>query len=750
MNNIFIILSSVFIAFLIFGFLWGMFRSWKKSLIRFGILIVDFIIALFCAPPISKTIIKAITHGTTVSIFNINLDVSKMFQELVGADMAGDLVYAQDTTNELATAFINVVINLIVFLLAFIALWLISLIIYGIVFSIIKHSKKEENKEKKHENIGLRFIGGFVGLLSMCVIFFAFLIPVFGAMTICNNFIEENSKSKKASAISPSSYISGQLYYKEDEKIGTVETYIEKYNDVKTAYDKSIIGGFFNVFGLSKLGGTSFGYLTNVSAGELSVNFTNEAVYLISTYNAYKETFIANKFNIEDNKSVDRFISIYDNASKSVIAQNYIIDLVPVATENWLDESGQKTFLGIKNPIPDDFKPIFNPLLNVFNARNFNKIDRNTRVLLNMVKIANNNNFISMVNNAGGKENSLVDYFCDNKTFFKDTILELSKTEEFRDNLPVTFNELLKKLYNLMVGGENPIPNLPKDQVINWEFEANNIQSTMNDLMAFYKTAETTNGDALIDELGRVGRIIDYARKSTMLSESYKQFIIGYLNSDKVNFGEKNTEIKLEITTHIENKWSYKDNPNFSFESAFGAIAETYKVVKNLEANAESVNLNDLKTVLKDIVKDEESKTLILEVLNSNLTNETLGTSDSAVVVKDILLEFTEHSTEATIEQDIVAGQKVIEIVDASKNDGGQLNLTKDESDNFVESVTASNSIMNILEKSSTNKETGQDDKLATMIGDIDSTSKANIVSSVNNNTEISEKNKKILLNLFA
>lgn len=749
--DVFLILSSVFLALLVFGFLWGMFRSWKKSLIRFGLLVVDVVIAIFCSPLIAKAVLKKIAHGTTISIFNFSIDFSDFINDLVGSDLAGDLAAAEGVTNELATALLNVVMNIAIFFVFFIALWLFSLIIYAIICAIIKHAGKSDKKEKKHESIWLRLVGGVVGVVSMCVIFFALAIPVFGAMDICNNFVEseDHKKGHAYAAGLTNSLVCGRPYYKEDGTIGSIETYIEKYSEVKTQYDKSIVGGFCNAMGLSALGGKAFGYLTEVSSGDLKVNFSSEVVSIIHTYNAYKDTFVANSFDITNNESVDKLINVYDNITKSEIINRYVVELLPTMAEKW---SNDESFLGIKNPMDNEFKSVVNKLLNVFKVKNSNRINANIRVMFNLIKVANENDFIStMTEGSGAEGNVIVDYFSGNKTLVKGIISTLSETEEFRNNLPAVFNEILRVFYDSMVGGENPIKDLTDDQVaqIDWNAEAENMQSVVNELMAFYGMLETPNVD-LTEELGTVGRVIDFSRKSQMLSDSLQSFMVGYINSDKVDFGDpdRNVKIKTELISHINKRWSYKENPDFSFEVTFKAIAETAKVVADIAANAQDIDLNDFSNVLKDIVGNEASKDMILEIVDGALADELIGSSDSAVVVKDIFVDFIKNSSQQTIEKDIAAGEKIIEIVKSAENNNGQMNIDANNADAFVEAIAGSDNMMNILQKASEI----EGDKLAGMTAGIDENSSNNIKASAEKAYEagkISEEYKNTILNLF-
>lgn len=718
-----------------------MLRSWKKSLVRLGILIVDVLIALFTAPAIASAIIKKIAHGTTISIFNFNIDFSKIIEGFVGDSLTGDIAAAQEITNELATALINVVVNLVLFFLMFIVLWLISLIIYGIVFAIIKHTGKKEGKEKKHENIGLRFVGGLIGAVSMCVICFALLVPVFGAMNVCNKFLDENSEDKaKAQVISP--YLGGKLYYTENETIGQVETYIEKYSEYKEKYDKSIAGAFFNFTGISKLGGYSFSYLTNVSSGSLKLNVTDELVSIISTYNEYKKTFIENEFNIENNDSVDGLISIYDQATKSAIVNGYMVELLPTMAEKW---SNGETFLGVKNPVGEEYAPVVNQLLKIFTVKNSNRINANIKVIFDVIKVANNNELLPVF-----RENrDLVEYLNGNTTLFKDLILTLSSTEELRNNLPVVLNELIKILYNSMVGGENPIEDLTTEQIqnIDWNFEAQNMQNIINELISLDKKISNEEGKMnYADVLGSTGKIIDLSRRAA-LESSLKSFIVGFINSDNLDFGEKTAEVKAELIKHINERWNYEENKTFSYETTFRAIGETAQIVSNIADKAANVTMDDFADVLEVIASNPESKEVIKDIIAGDVVNNLVGTNETSAAIKDVMVEFIDNANTDTIEKDVAAGQKIIDIVNASSNDK-TIGLEGNEANEVVEALTGSSTAIGILDKAAS----GESENVAKIIGDLDSNSKAAIAQSFENaeiNENLSAEQKERIINLF-
>lgn len=735
--NIFAIISSVFGVLLLFGFLIGVFRSWKKSLIRFAILIVDVVISLFVSPAIVKAVIKKVSNGTTLSIFNFNIDFSEIIENFVGGDMAKDIISAESTTNQLATSLINIVVNVVMFFVIFISLWLLSLIIYGIISLIVGHVRKKDGEEKTQQHVWQRLIGGFVGFISMCVIAFALLIPVFGAMNICNQFLKENSAEAVASARSnSSSYIAGNLYYTEDEKIGKVETYIEKYSAYKEKYDRSFVGGFFNITGIGKLGGISFKYLTTVSSGELNVNLTDEMVVAISTYNAYKETFVENDFDIANNTSVDRLISIYDNATRSKIISSYMVELIPTMAERWT--SGEK-FLGIASPITGEYEKVGNELFSVFKVKSSTRIDSNIKAILNLIKVANNNNLISAYRQTeAGASFDVTGYLSNENTLVKDVILTLSTTQEFRNSIPTIFNELLKILYDDVVGGENPIKDISSEEIsqIDWNFEAENLQNIVNEIIGIYNvSSKATDNKTLIQELGNIGKLIDYSRQSKILSRSLKEFIIGYINSDKLNIGENSDKVKETLTKYIDEEW---DNEEFSFEDAFATIGEAAMVIIEIK----EATLDGLQSILDGVILNEDTQKIVLELMKSDIVENLVGTNENSAVVKEVLIEIISETNLGNLEKDIAAGEKIIDIVNSSNREE---KLKDDEAREIVETLAESKTIMGLLEKVADDESS----HVSNIADKLDSEEKDLILQEIENSEKIDPDKKLILNKLF-
>lgn len=708
LNTIMMALSGTIIGLLVIGFLIGVWRGWKKSLARFIALLVILLIALFLTPVISSAIINACTDGTTISIFGFTYDFQELVSSIAGSSEGlGEIVAADGTTTELAFALMNVAVNVVLFVAMFLVLSLLALFVHFIVFLVLR-SKAKKNGTLTAKKAANRLIGGGIGFFSMVIICFTFLIPVFGVMNICNTFItdEKGGESANASVLTSSSiqnYLGANLYYTEDENIGTVETYVETYAKIKENYDKSPMGAVFNALGISKLGSISFNYLTSVKSGDLEVNVTNEIVSVIKVYNEYKETFVANKFDITNNNSVDGIISIYDVATTSKIVQSYIIELLPKLCENW--ENGE-AFLGIEPPVSGEMTKMFNHVLEIFKTDDINRISNNLKAVMGVVKVANNNNLISTIQ-AGDVE--IMEILADNETFVKDAVLQLSTTPELRSNLPIIINDALAIGYKSVVGEDASFSggNLTSEEIaaINWNSEAEVFQKLVNTLLSVFEnlqddgsTSESSN--KMLNELSSIGEAIDLSRNSVILSDPMKEFITGFINTEKVSLS---LDIKSQINGNINNYWA---SETYSFKVMFKTLQETASLVDKMTSDPENVTLENIKDTLVTVAGSQEMKDTIKDLINSDIVDELVPEEykETASAVTEMFGTFIDEITPEKIEQDIAAADEIINIINVSQNHGGNLSLGETEEEkkqaanNLVETIANSSAVMAVVD----------------------------------------------------
>lgn len=708
LNTIMMALSGTIIGLLVIGFLIGVWRGWKKSLARFIALLVILLIALFLTPVISSAIINACTDGTTISIFGFTYDFQELVSSIAGSSEGlGDIVAADGTTTELAFALMNVAVNVVLFVAMFLVLSLLALFVHFIVFLVLR-SKAKKNGTLTAKKAANRLIGGGIGFFSMVIICFTFLIPVFGVMNICNTFItdEKGGESANASVLTSSSvqnYLGANLYYTEDENIGTVETYVETYAKIKENYDKSPMGAVFNALGISKLGSISFNYLTSVKSGDLEVNVTNEIVSVIKVYNEYKETFVANKFNITNNNSVDGIISIYDVATTSKIVQSYIIELLPKLCENW---SNGEAFLGIEPPVSGEMTQMLNHVLEIFKTDDINRISNNLKAVMGVVKVANNNNLISTIQ-AGDVD--VMEFLADNETFVKDAVLQLSTTPELRSNLPIIINDALAIGYKSVVGEDASFSggNLTSEEIaaINWNSEAEVFQKLVNILLSVFENLQddgsaSESSNQMLNELSSIGEAIDLSRNSVILSDPMKEFITGFINTEKVSLS---LDIKSQINGNINNYWA---SETYSFKAMFKTLQETASLVDKMTSDPENVTLENIKDTLVTVAGSQEMKDTIKDLINSDIVDELVPEEykETASAVTEMFGTFIDEITPEKIEQDIAAADEIINIINVSQNHGGNLSLGETEEEkkqaanNLVETIANSSAVMAVVD----------------------------------------------------
>lgn len=708
LNTIMMALSGTIIGLLVIGFLIGVWRGWKKSLARFIALLVILLIALFLTPVISSAIINACTDGTTISIFGFTYDFQELVSSIAGSSEGlGDVVAADGTTTELAFALMNVAVNVVLFVAMFLVLSLLALFVHFIVFLVLR-SKAKKNGTLTAKKAANRLIGGGIGFFSMVIICFTFLIPVFGVMNICNTFItdEKGGESANASVLTSSSiqnYLGANLYYTEDENIGTVETYVETYAKIKENYDKSPMGAVFNALGISKLGSISFNYLTSVKSGDLEVNVTNEIVSVIKVYNEYKETFVANKFDITNNNSVDGIISIYDVATTSKIVQSYIIELLPKLCENW---SNGEAFLGIEPPVSGEMTQMFNHVLEIFKTDDINRISNNLKAVMGVVKVANNNNLISTIQ-AGDVD--VMEFLAGNETLVKDAVLQLSTTPELRSNLPIIINDALAIGHKSVVGEDASFSggNLTSEEIaaINWNSEADVFQKLVNTLLSVFENLQddgsaSESSNQMLNELSSIGEAIDLSRNSVILSDPMKEFITGFINTEKVSLS---LDIKSQINGNINNYWA---SETYSFKAMFKTLQETASLVDKMTSDPENVTLENIKDTLVTVAGSQEMKDSIKDLIGSDIVDELVPEEykETASAVTEMFGTFIDEITPEKIEQDIAAADEIINIINVSQNHGGNLSLGETEEEkkqaanNLVETIANSSAVMAVVD----------------------------------------------------
>ena len=740
--NIFLIISGVFFGLLALGFLVGFIRNWCRSLIRLGILVGDFLISLFISPLVSNLLIGKIVSGSKISIAGTTIDINDYLTQIFGNDLNG----VGDTTSAMSVALANVLLNIIIFIAMFLIIALLSLIVYYIVLLVLKKTrgKAESPAQPNGKTIGLRLLGGFEGMVSMIVLVFAMLVPFFGTFEILDSVISnsDTTTQNSASAFSGANLVCGELYYTEDTKIGNIEGYLENYSILRKKYDSTIMGRVYKILGLNKLGSLSFNKLSNVNVDGEKVEFSKEISTVVEVYGEYKECFVKNSFNINNDNSIDVIQSMYKTATKSKFVKDYVVDLIPTMAEKW---SNNETFLNIENPVPEEYKKIFIDSLKVFSSsQNFTIVDENINALFDVAKTAKEYGVIKALTDG----EKMMDILKDKDGFVKQVILNLTQTAEFQNNLPQIMSDGLEILYNSLVGDEKYDGTIPTvwENKIDWEKEAETLNGIPSTLLKVYEDLENKEEGASDEEvissnLGKIGKVIDLSRDSQTIELPLKSFIIGFISSDNINFGENDESLKTTMVNYINEKWDKTENPDFSFEKTFGALGTTALVAERL-SSGKDIDFELFKNAMQDISSDDDAKAFLGEIVSTGLIYDMVGISNESYLLSNLLDTYITTSSVETISADLDATKSLLDIITLPSD----TTLTDDDAKQMAENIAGSKAILDMTLEIA--EDAGR--PLSELTKNLSEDNKNAIIASIGGLENLDENEKLTLVSIFA
>lgn len=703
--DIMLIISGALGVILLIGVLLGLLRSWKKSTIRFGLLLFCFLMAMVLSSKIASLLMSKFVNGLVLTIFGKTID----FESLVG-DIAGDLMGEGSAMTDFATALLNIVVKLIAFLVVFIVLMIVTLLVYYIIVAIMSKAEKKKSVGKPKQKWWERLIGAGVGVLGSLLVCMALFTPVFGVMNVCDKFLEDSSSKETASAYVESSYVCGK-FYTDDENIGSVETYLEKYDKLRKSYNKSFAGIMFKCTGVDALGKATFNSLSTVKQNGMKVNFTTECVNLVNVYNLYKTNFIEAKFDLSTEESVQAVQDIYNIAKDSEVMRSFIVDLVPKMANKWTN--GEK-FLGMEIPVSGDAKDIVIDMLEVFNITDFDVIDANMNVMFDAIKVANKHGVIKDINNG----EDIMDVL-GKDGFVEEELNTLSTTPQMKRALPKIMTTTVKVAYKSVIGDPNPADKLDQEftqeQIANitWKSEATRMQTIVTTILDIMDEPE------ILNNLTNIGIVIDSARDSDVISEPVKILVSDYLEQKS---GLK-TESKQTLLSAINSNWGVR---NYSYTSLFATIETTAKVAQSLDNNS----FMDMAGDLSNILESANARETIKNAINNGVFDDLIGTDSDASVYKDMIssvLDYSDDENPLNVDDELQAGQVIADIINKSSSSSQMIAGDTEEekmqnAKEKIDTLTNSKAIMDLLESEAQKTETaGETSKVQEFIKDMNS-----------------------------
>ena len=588
--NLLITLSVyfLFIISLVIGFFVGFKRGLIKSSIRFGLLILFFIIAGLITPPISSAISQIDISGLN---WEINGNVAKTlpegFKALILSNQeinqaASEMPSISKIIEGLPSVIISILVFIILALLCSIISWVIYLIIQRFALKqsrLEKQYKKIENKKKK-ENSGqlikpnttqiilpkknkYKWWGGAVGLICGFVFIFVVLIPI----TSLSSTISEISSNDAVNAESSNDITNSEMLMQTSSDL--LNYYIGE-NNIATikAYGNSVPGKILTLGGLDD---AIFDSITKININNKGFSFRydilniaktyDEIIYLIDEIGSY-ENYSMVDFNkvqhiIDKIFSLGIFNILVEEATP--YALNYLYDskfFVNLEYNqnikdslNNIVEDLKSSKLGFVTTLKDDLNHILNILKTVFEIGLIDDLvggNRDINTFVSALQKDNNklvNSLTENITSSYSLKNILISSVNIGFTFLEEKTDNQLKLEFLDKNL-MDWNQTSTSLFNIIVNGLEIYTILDK-------YDITNIIN--NPKLLTYESFNNSDFENLITKVAKELQL--FKTSPLLVSSNYNNYnnLVDYFSTIKIvnNLIDSNQLKTLEIENEI-------------------------------------------------------------------------------------------------------------------------------------------------------------------------------------------------------
>ncbi len=567
-----LIVSAVFVLFLLIGFLVGLKRGLKRTAVRGIWLAVVVVLLLILSTSITMKLL-GLPIGKWIALevdgekfINLKDYLSAMLE----SKLALDGVNYEGTVNVLFSL-ISMVINGVVFLICFWVLQLITTLLYHFFNIFIFAGERRKKKQLKAEGKKLnkhRLAGAFVGMALGLVTFFCTITPLVGYITVAKS-VEKRSAENYGTETGILTEYGG-----------------DTYTQIVNAYDESIAGKTFSALGLDKAMLKLMDLNSSVEISGQRVTLSTEAEKIVDIY-----------CEVEDFKFPDLNTCTKEEMAKSLNSIDKIVDVV--FNSKIVTLSADVVLpIGIKYARKevklDDYKQYVRNFINAcfdeLDTFKSEKIKDEVKNVVGLVRTLNNNNLLLPIvqNNMG----DAVMFMKNNLT--KENVNEVVEAM-FKLN---TANEMAPHIVNFLLG-------MGADQ-LTYEF-ADEETITSTTLKEASLTVLSSAVDALtcVDKkddkytytinstlAGALGGMFD-AVKSLVSADNFKNVANGLepkLNNMLADLTKSLPEFAQTAVTSSINNISEITSFKETFKSAF----EAYEIVKDEFDNAKTNDKYDV------------------------------------------------------------------------------------------------------------------------------------------------------------
>lgn len=776
---------SLFLVCIILGFLFGWFRGFSKSLVRFIIVLAVTVLAFFVVPSITTAVLKMDISKLNINIGGVSaVTLGDLIIDLIEqVPIVQDLIESSPTLASVITLVPQMLANVVLFIAFFFIFKWFSMIIYWIIAGIFFSKKKMGDKDRH------KFVGAVIGTVQGFLVAIVLMVPIFGVVETSRPMVEAIRAEQAAASTSESTgeSASGFTYTVNEEGSsetpggegssetpggssetpgsegsgGTSEE--EKNNkDIKQtvydvtdetgkyvdAFDKVWIVKVMKALKIQDLSVSMFDNLTTVKDRDLEVSLRNEVKVVASAYPGLSG-LIYGDADVENAETYDNVKESFDKLYASPVLSGVVSELVPKAATRWSDTSlaeEDRKFCGIAKPDFGDAATnrVFDALLlNLATQEDSEELKKDIDTSIDVMKLCCTSGIVTAVKHNGDLMEVLLK---DTNENLVSNIIDLSlNSSTLKECLPDIINLAMSKVYTALNITDAPEIN-GKLTTEEWQTEKLVLQNVFNNVLRLYDGINkgTKEGKNALDclDFAALGRAFDGLRSSKLLSEGSLSIMTKLMDSDFVVGAD--VTIMASFKEKMTAVWN---DPTVKMEDTFVAVQNALVLAKDLKNAEAEITPDNIGEIINGLKNNETLKGTVNEILNNEETMKNLGLDETtAGVVKETISSVINHEYSAEagedIQKDINAISEVYNVANKVMSSQTEVTLEKTDTDKLVESIANSTVIKENLTKS------------GSKVGNLDFTkldvgTKTNLTESIKGNSNLTNEEQNALLALF-
>lgn len=769
---------SLFLVCIILGFVFGWFRGFSKSLVRFIIVLAVTVLAFFVVPSITTAVLKMDISKLNINIGGVSaVTLGDLIIDLIEqVPIVQDLIESSPTLASVITLVPQMLANVVLFIAFFFIFKWFSMIIYWIIAGIFFSKKKMGDKDRH------KFVGAVIGTVQGFLVAIVLMVPIFGVVETSRPMVEAIRAEQAAASTSENTEesASGFTYTvneggssetpggegssetpggegsggtSEEEKNNknikqTVYDVTDETGKYVDAFDKVWIVKVMKALKIQDLSVSMFDNLTTVKDRDLEVSLRNEVKVVASAYPGLSG-LIYGDADVENAETYDNVKESFDKLYASPVLSGVVSELVPKAATRWSDTSlaeEDRKFCGIAKPDFGDAATnrVFDALLlNLATQEDSEELKKDIDTSIDVMKLCCTSGIVTAVKHNGDLMEVLLK---DTNKNLVSNIIDLSlNSSTLKECLPDIINLAMSKVYTALNITDAPEIH-GKLTVEEWQTEKLVLQNVFNNVLRLYDGINkgTKEGKNALDclDFAALGRAFDGLRSSKLLSEGSLSIMTKLMDSDFVVGAD--VTIMASFKEKMTAVWN---DPTVKMEDTFVAVQNALVLAKDLKNAETEITPDNIGEIINGLKDNETLKGTVNEILNNEETMKKLGLDETtAGVVKETISSVINHEYSAEagedIQKDINAISEVYNVANKVMSSETQVTLEKTDTDKLVESIANSTVIKENLTKS------------GSKVGNLDFTkldagTKTNLTESIKGNSNLTNEEQNALLALF-